>query len=58
MYLIIGKKGKNPKRSQEQEEEAEKGGAEEEGEPSEPKKRSLYKYTISFFDFWVLIFIF
>ena len=49
MYLIIGKKDKNPQRFQEQEEEeAEEGEAEE---PSEPKKRSLYKYTISFFDF-------
>ena len=50
MYLIIGKKGKNPQRFQEQEEEeAEEGEAKE--ELSEPKKRSLYKYTISFFDF-------
>jgi len=65
LYLIIGKKGKNPQRLHEQEEERERereeGGEEEgakEGEQSEPKKRSLYKYIISFFDFHFLIFIF
>ena len=63
MYLIIGKKGKNPQRLHEQEEEREREeeGEEreaEEGEQSEPKKRSLYKYIISFFDFHFLIFIF
>jgi hypothetical protein len=51
LYLIIGKKDKNPQRFQEQEEEEAEEGEAEEGEPSEPKKRSLYKYTISFFDF-------